>query len=606
MQQTAQQVLLRYQDATKDTAQELAAIKAKINKFSILRVALLLVEVCLFILFVSVSAELAVLIIGFAMLLPILIFVAVVKKQNLFAKQEGYLQRLLWVYQNEINVLTLQQNGYDDGQAFEDEDHPYLSDLDVFGKASLFSLINRCNTQNGIQLLANRLALPNTKHDIGLRQEGIKELAAKIDDSFVYRAILKDNDKNGLEQLKHKLNNQLPNQLFLTRQSVLSFYIKMLPYLMPLFIVSTIIFGGKVWSFLLLVLLFHAGLTFFQMKKINLVYDGFGKSAVLLANFATAIKWTEDIEWKSSYIKNFFTSDEKVSADMKKLAKIIQAFDARLNLLVGGVLNFTLLWDLKCCLKLSEWHQTSSKNVENGLNRISYFEELISFSTLSYNQPAWVFPEVVSDFCLQTKEMGHPLIPSEKRINNNYHLLAKPTVDIVTGSNMAGKSTFLRTLGINMILAYAGAPVCAKEMCMSIFDILTYMRIKDSLNDRTSTFKAELNRLKMILAKVQENQNSLVLIDEMLRGTNSRDKFLGSKVFIEKLIKVGTPTLFATHDLQLSELQSVYPETVRNFHFDIQINQGEMEFDYKIKNGPCQTFNAAILLQEIGLSIDEA
>ncbi|RZL26901.1 MAG: DNA mismatch repair protein MutS, partial [Pedobacter sp.] len=243
-------------------------------------------------------------------------------------------------------------------------------------------------------------------------------------------------------------------------------------------------------------------------------------------------------------------------------------------------------------------------NVENGLDRIGYFEDLISVATLTYNQPNWSFPTIEDEFSFSAVELGHPLIPVKKNVHNSFNVAAKPTVDIVTGSNMAGKSTFLRTVGINMVLAYAGAPVCAQKMQVSIFKILTYMRIKDSLNESTSTFKAELNRLKMILENVSLHKNAFVLIDEMLRGTNSKDKYLGSKVFIEKLINVGTPTLFATHDLQLSELKETNRDTVRNFHFDIQIINGEMEFDYKIKNGPCETFNAAILLKQIGLTID--
>jgi len=159
-------------------------------------------------------------------------------------------------------------------------------------------------------------------------------------------------------------------------------------------------------------------------------------------------------------------------------------------------------------------------------------------------------------------------------------------------------------LGINMVLAYTGAPVCAKAMRLSVFSINTYMRIKDSLNESTSTFKAELNRLKMILDNVVNDKKTFVLIDEMLRGTNSRDKYLGSKVFVEKLIAEKTPALFATHDLQLADLKLTNQSTLRNYHFDITINNGEMMFDYKLKNGPCETFNAAILLKEIGLTLD--
>ena len=212
-----------------------------------------------------------------------------------------------------------------------------------------------------------------------------------------------------------------------------------------------------------------------------------------------------------------------------------------------------------------------------------------------------MFPTINENFSLKADELGHPLIATQKRVDNSFSFSEAPTVDIITGSNMAGKSTFLRTVGINMVLAYAGAPVCAKRMDLSIFRLLTYMRIKDNLIESTSTFKAELNRLKMILSEVELHSNAFVLIDEMLRGTNSKDKFDGSKAFIEKLIKIKTPTLFATHDLQLSELEQIHPTSVRNFHFDIQLVGNEMEFDYLIKHGPCTKFNAAILLKQIGL-----
>jgi DNA mismatch repair ATPase MutS len=169
---------------------------------------------------------------------------------------------------------------------------------------------------------------------------------------------------------------------------------------------------------------------------------------------------------------------------------------------------------------------------------------------------------------------------------------------------MAGKSTFLRTVGVNMILAFAGAKVCASSFKTSIFKLVSYMRIKDSLQNQTSTFKAEIDRLKMILDYTQQEKHALVLIDEMLRGTNSKDKYLGTKVFIKKLIAQRTPGFIATHDLQIADLVEEYPEQLRNFHFDIQIQENEMYFDYQIKEGKCETFNASLLLKAIGLDID--
>lgn len=604
MLKTQEEIKTKYELLVKDITAEIAKVKIKIDKFSFIRVALLIAEIFVFVSFVKAENDIATLIGGICLIIPIAVFVVVVKKQNVLQKTETYLRHLLWVYKNEVNLINNEANGYDHGTAFEDENHPYLADLDIFGSSSLFALINRCSTKNGVDHLSKNLIEPNTKLEILARQEAVQEITTHIDSTFEFRANLKGHDVSKIEQIKEKLRGKLADQLLFTHQSFLRIYVKVLPTLISILFLAAIIFGGKLWGVIALIALLNASIIFFLTKKIDQVYYGFSGSSALLSDYATAIKWTEDRNWKSAYLEGLFESKDKVSEEIKKLSKIIQAFDARLNILLSAVLNFFLLWDLSCCIKLDKWHQLASKKVENGLDRIGRFEELISLATLNYNHPYWSFPKIEDQFCLATLEMGHPLIKQQHRVANDFYFVQTPTVDIITGSNMAGKSTFLRTLGINMVLAYAGAPVCASKMDLSIFKILTYMRIKDSLNESTSTFKAELNRLKMILANVALHQNSFVLIDEMLRGTNSKDKFLGSKVFIEKLIDIGTPTLFATHDLQLSELKETHQDTVRNYHFDIQIDGGEMNFDYKIKLGPCTTFNAAILLKEIGLSVD--
>lgn len=604
MLKTQQLILKHYEVSIKEITDKIAKVKIKVDRFSIIRVALLIVEVFIFIGFVSVQNETLVFILGACLSIPIAVFVIVVKKQNLLIKEELYLKNLLWIYQNEANLLNGLTNGYSDGSSFEDENHPYLSDLDVFGKSSLFALINRCSTQIGINQLLRHLSTENDKKTILERQDAIKEILTKIDSTFEFRAKLKGHDVSKIEQIKNKLKNQLSSQLTFTHQAFLKIYVKLLPYFIAVLFLAAILVGGKLWSILGIFAFINAFITFLFSKKINLVYYGFSGGSALLNDCSVAIKWTEDHNWESNYLLSFFQSKDKVSGQIQALSKIIQAFDARLNILLAAFLNFFLLWDLRCCIQIDEWHKTSSLEVENGLDRIGYFEELIAIATLSYNHPEWIFPTIEDQFSLSTIAIGHPLIKAQQRVDNDYQLLAQPTVDIVTGSNMAGKSTFLRTLGINMVLAYAGAPVCASKMSLSIFKVLTYMRIKDSLNESTSTFKAELDRLKMILTQVALYPNSFVLIDEMLRGTNSRDKYLGSKVFIEKLIDLKTPTLFATHDLQLSELIDLHKDAVRNYHFDIQITEGEMKFDYKIKSGPCTTFNAAILLKEIGLSLD--
>jgi len=597
---TEQDRLTRYEQLAEQQQIEIASLKNKIDKLSFVRVALLLVEIGFFVGLVSADADLAITIWSLLLILPIAVFVVVVKKQGVLEKKFKFHQNLLWVFENEINLLNGLPNGYDNGTAFEDENHPYLSDLDIFGKSSLYALVNRGATKIGVEELAKHFAATSAKEIILERQEAIVELCQHVDSTFAFRANLRGHEVDKIEEIKQKLGSQLVAQVAFTTNKILKVYVKAVPYLMLLLFLGGLIFGGAIWSVFGIVAFANAMLTYAYSKQITIVYYGFSGSSNLLNSYADAIEWTEQHDWKSSYIKKLFLTDEKVSSHIKALAKIIVEFDARLNFLLYAILNFFLLWDLKCCIKLGDWTRNVSDKVGQGLDRIGYFEELISFATLHYNQPNWVFPIIDKDFSLAAEELGHPLISNEKRVNNNYNFKENATVDIITGSNMAGKSTFLRTVGINMVLAYAGAPVCAKRMQLSIFRLLTYMRIKDNLIESTSTFKAELNRLKMILSEVEQHSNAFVLIDEMLRGTNSKDKFDGSKAFIEKLLTLKTPTLFATHDLQLSELEQVHT-SVRNFHFDIQLVGNEMEFDYLIKQGPCTKFNAAILLKQIGL-----
>ncbi|ACU02878.1 MutS-related protein [Pedobacter heparinus] len=603
MVKTKHSILNGYQNKAAQQQKQIDGLKRKLNNISFSRLGLFIAEILMVALIINFGFEWF---FGVLLFVPLVLFLVLVKKQTTVQKELAYTRALLWVYQNEINQLSDGKNGYDNGNAYADEYHPYASDLDIFGQGSLYSYVNRCNTNDGLDLLAANLSRANDKATILQRQEAIAELINHIAQTFHFRAELQDHKPEQLRVIKNKLQHELPGQLKFARNRTLRLYVKLVPFVTMGMLALAIGYGGLLWQFFALVLLFNSGLTFFNLAAINRVYNGFGKGSAMLNAFAGTVKWTEDVKWNSTYIKGFFDSsksDQPVSAQIRSLSAIIQAFDARLNIIVSAFLNLFLLWDLKCSINLSNWHDKSSIQLIKGMLRISQFEELISFATLSYNQPDWNFPLIEDNFHFSASKLGHPLIPEKVRVLNDFNVTANPTVDIVTGSNMAGKSTFLRTAGINMVLAFTGAAVCAAQMSVSIFNILSYMRIKDSLNDQTSTFKAELNRLKMILDAIQTNQNSFVLIDEMLRGTNSKDKYLGSKVFIEKMIEQKTPALFATHDLQLSEMEEDHPEKIRNYHFDIQISEGEMNFDYKLKHGPCKTFNAALLLKQIGLTL---
>ena len=332
-----------------------------------------------------------------------------------------------------------------------------------------------------------------------------------------------------------------------------------------------------------------------------------GKMSRILAHFSEAISAISEEEWATPLGKD-------LAVDLKdnkngKLSEQIKQFSLLINHLTfgqtgaGAILNAIMLWNIRQIFAIEDWKKDNHDNLKQAFDVIATFESLISLSSLKTNYPEWCFALINEGdrYTLIAEDIGHPLIPSQVRVNNDYSMNDEFKINIITGSNMAGKSTFLRTLGINTVLALCGAPSCARKMEVSRMLVFTYMRIRDSLNESTSTFKAELDRLQSLIKMLDSSEKVYFLIDEMLRGTNSVDKYLGSKAVIEKLIAQNAVGIVATHDLQIAELEQKYPDYIRNYYFDIQLEGEEMNFDYKLKAGACKTFNASLLLKKIGI-----
>lgn len=598
-----QQILEKYQQDAEQLSNKILSLKKSINQVSVYRLVIFFSGV---VVIYSVGRAGWAYIVLTAVLMAIF-FVGLIKKQSKLQQQLDFDEKLFKVLQNETDHLIAVKNSYGNGENFADGAHPYSGDLDIFGENSLFHYANRCNTQSGKDILAAWFKSPAEKNVIENRQQAVADLKGHPMETFDFRAKLIAFDGTELNNLSVALQSGLKERLNFINKTWLKTYVKILPFLMAALIIGAVFIGVflKILGFFVLFNFFISGI---DAKRVGLVYAGFSRSSTQLSAYASVLKWIEETSWKSSYLQKLTEScraenGQKAHQQISSLAKILQQFDYRLNMIVGGILNLLLLWDLRCTMNLSAWHETASENVTDSFEVIAAFEALISLATLHYNHPDWPFPQIEHDFQIDVQELGHPLITEDKRIDNNFGMKQK-TVDVITGSNMAGKSTFLRTLGINLVLAYSGAPVCAKSLTVSVMKLVTYMRIKDSLNESTSTFKAELDRLKMILEKTATENDMLVLIDEMLRGTNSKDKYEGSKAFIERLVAQQTVALVATHDLQIADLAGDYPGQLRNFHFDIKMQNQDMFFDYKIKDGACKTFNASILLREIGLGVD--
>lgn len=575
-----------------------------INRYSILR--LLTLGTGIFLFYQSLKFE--------GSWLPVLVFFAVVlgfsslvRMQNLFEKKRNYFRDLAKVYVNELSSLQSRDNMYPDGSQWTDDDHPYSSDLDIFGKRSLFGMVNRCATVLGNATLAGWLKKRAPVKIIRERQAAIQELASKQSWKHNFQAVLlfaNDHGEDGAERLF-----QYMRMSPVIRTGFLRAYLKWVPLLFVMsailswyFPIFLLVVLGLGIANLLLMQSYHA----LVMKTDSLI----GKMRVILGRFSEAISAVGSENWNSLYCAELADSlkgdqEDKPTQQIKKLSVLINQLNLGLSP-VGIILNFVAAWNVRQFLAIEDWKRNNKINLEAAFDVIAAFEALISLSSLRNNYPGWTFPSIIEEdgFTLAAKAIAHPLIPSELRIENDYSLKNELRIDIITGSNMAGKSTFLRTLGINVVLALSGAPVCASEMSVSPMLVFSYMRIKDSLNENTSTFKAELDRLQRLLEILNTEDKVYFLIDEMLRGTNSVDKYLGSKAVIEKLISQNAVGIIATHDLQIAEMEQKYPDYIRNFYFDMQIEGSEMSFDYKLKEGECKTFNASLLLRRLGIYPD--
>jgi DNA mismatch repair ATPase MutS len=300
------------------------------------------------------------------------------------------------------------------------------------------------------------------------------------------------------------------------------------------------------------------------------------------------------------------TDGTSASKAIRHLANISNAFDTRLNMLGGFLMNIFLLWDIRQSVRLEKWQKKYQKQLPVWFYVMGEVDAYISLSGYSFNNPEFTFPEIseAEGLLLESIQMGHPLIHSRKRVCNDFSIYGWGNFTILTGANMAGKSTFLRTVGVNMLLACCGAPVCAHDLTITPIDIVTSIHTIDSLANNESYFYAELKRLKLIIDMLKKDKQVFIILDEILKGTNSRDKQSGSKALIQQLISLKAAGIIATHDLSLGELEERFPENVQNSCFEVDIEKDQLEYDYLLKKGIAKNMNATILMERMGITVE--
>ena len=317
----------------------------------------------------------------------------------------------------------------------------------------------------------------------------------------------------------------------------------------------------------------------FLFKNINDIQNQFSKSSETLFSYSNIFKSIQEEEFDADLLNKLKTEAVIANKSFRNLAKIAESFDRRMNLIAWLILNGILSHDLHCVMNAHKWKNQNQENIEKWYTQLGIIESLNSISGFHYNNPRYSFPEIKEDeYIFKAEDLGHPLLKKEMMVSNDIILGPKPNVFIVTGSNMSGKSTFLRTLGVNLLLSRVGAPVCAKDLTTFPFEILTSIKLSDSLKENKSLFFAELERLQRIIRLTKENNIALVLIDEMLKGTNSDDKYYGSAEFARMAKDMQSLFILATHDIKLGELEKEYPDKIRNYCFESTIEKDEISF----------------------------
>lgn len=509
------------------------------------------------------------------------------------------------IFQNEIRCLLHKGNVYYSGSSFQNPDHDFSYDMDLFGNNSIFHYINRCATGVGNKAMSLWLNEEHQLDEILKRQQAVKELAKNKEWCEDLRVEL---FKNRIEDFKKEHLPEIKDTISAPKS--LKVWITISYGLMLLTIFTIAVFSVN--AIILLIPLFLNSLLNFRFvkftKTIRAQLEGRENT---LKDYYKVLTAYEQKEFQSDYLKNLRKelSQDNMSATqaIARLQNLSQKLDYSLGMLTGAILNIFLLWDIILCRKVSIWFENFAEKTAKWFQVVGQLEALISLANLENNHPGWSYPEFQKDgFHLDGKNLGHPLIPENERVSNDFSMKKGSWINIVTGSNMAGKSTFLRTIGVNVILAKTGAVVCAENFVLSHFRIMTYLTITDSIAENTSTFYREILRLKNILDTVRKDNNILLLLDEMLRGTNSADKSRGSIAIVRELIHHKVPAIVATHNLELAEMQKDLPNHIANYFFDIIIeNDSTMRFDYKLKPGICKTFNASLLLKKIGIDVDE-
>ena len=596
-------IKIYYQEKLSYAIHESEQTKKKILNISLLRIIIFIVGFIALCLGYDQGGS----VIGGILLTILILFLLLVKLHNRLFHRKDWYETSIRHYKAELASLENDHSAFDEGKEWTDASHPFSLDLDAFGEHSLFQALNRTCTPFGKETLSHWLRQPlDKKEEIENRQQAIQELSQYNDFREIFRitGCLYKSNETGMKDLKEWVETP---STFLQKRSnqwicwavpcinIILFTLGMLD------ILSMSWFGLVFCSFVVA--------SSRLIRRVTRIQESYNKTLKMLSTYVRLIELADGQAMESpllSSLKEEFKSYGKKAPEvLGVLAKELDRLDLRNNLILYAILEGSLFWQLRQMLRIERWKQEHGMHLLQWLEALGHLDALCALGTFAFNHPTYTYPTIADrPFVFRAKDMGHPLMSQEQCVVNDAEIPQHPYFLIITGANMAGKSTYLRTIGCNYLLACIGVPVCCSSLEVYPARLMTSLRTSDSLANNESYFFAELKRLQQILERLKNGEEMFIILDEILKGTNSIDKQKGSLALVKQLLQLKTNGIIATHDILLGELKQHFPNEISNYRFEADIQNDELTFSYKLKEGVAQNMNACFLMQKMGISIE--
>lgn len=585
------------------TAGQLQQVKKQIFRISMLRLALFIAGIAGLYFFFNQTTLLII-----CICLTFLPLFILVKIHNRFFIRKEWLETQAHIIQEELQALSGDYSSFEDGKEYVNPEHPYSFDLDIFGRRSLFQSINRTCTFFGKVRLAEWLQNHlHEKTSIEKRQEMVREISEHtlFREQFRVAGLVHHGQSSDGEKIQAW--SQSPAQYL--HAGWVKAFIWGVPVINSLLLITSLA-GWTSFSWLGLSFGIFLVLSFGIIKRATYIQETYGKQLKSLNGYARLIALAKAENWKSAgmqeLMERFNLNGQSPIQALQQLSKELDRLDLRNNQFLYVLLEGSIFFQLQEIVRIERWKVRYGQHINEWLETVGELDALCSLGTFAYNHPQYTYPELTEKpFCFLATQMGHPLMPASQCVKNDATIPSRPFFLIITGANMAGKSTYLRTIGVNYLLACIGAPVCCERLKLYPNQLITSLRTSDSLSDNESYFFAELKRLKRIIDLLNQGQQLFIILDEILKGTNSMDKQKGSFDLIRQFMQLKANGIIATHDLLLGNLIKQFPEEIRNYCFEADIKDNELTFSYKLREGVAQNMNACFLMKKMGIILQE-